>query len=255
MLHIQLSTIVFQIANFFILLTVLAWFLYRPLLQTMRRREDEIAAQLRDADERARRADAERAQLAEEAVRARADAEALLARAQAEASQTRQRLLDQTRQEAARYAEEARQRIEEQERAVRRRLEDTVRTTAVAMAGSLIQQAAGPPFHRALIEQLLTGGLTPEGLQRDLLQRAVSRSNGAMTVEVAYPPSPELTERIREALARLLGVTDRRVEIVVRVEPSLRAGVRILVQDVVVDLSLNRILADLEHGVTPAQET
>ncbi|HYM68997.1 MAG TPA: F0F1 ATP synthase subunit B [bacterium] len=255
MLHVQLSTIAFQIVNFFILLTALTWFLYRPLLQTMRQREDEIAARLRDAEERARRADAERAQLAEEAVRARADAEALLARAQAEASQTRQRLLDQARQEAARYAEEARQRIEEQERAVRQRLEDTVRKTAVAMAGSLIQRAAGPPFHRALIEQLLTGSLAPEGIQRDLLHRAVSRSNGAMTVEVAYPPSPELTERIRETLARLLGVTDRRVEIVVRVDRSLRAGVRILVEDVVVDLSLNRILTELEHGVTPGQET
>lgn len=248
MLHVQVSTIVFQMLNFFILLAVLTWFLYRPLRETMRRREDEITRRVRDAEERAHRADEERAQLALDARRARTEAEALLAGARAEASRERQRLLDQTRQETAHYAAEARLRIEAQERAVRERLEDTVRRTAVGMAGTLIQRAAGPAFHGALIERLLAGRLTFAEDQEVLLRQAFSRANGGVTVEAAYPLPPELTERIRDALARSLGMPAPGPEIAVRVEASLRAGVRILVQNVVIDLSLNRILAELERG-------
>jgi F-type H+-transporting ATPase subunit b len=245
-LRVQASTIVLQMANFFVLLAVLTWFLYRPLRQVMRRREDEITRRIQDAEERGRRADAEREQLAVDARRAKTDAEAVLDRARTEASEMRRRLLEQTRQEAARSADEARARIEAEERAVRERLEDTVRRTAVSMTGALIQQAVGPAFHRALIEQLLARGVPFDGDQAALVRRALSRANGGVTVEAAYALSPDLTERIRAAIAEPLGIAAPKPEIAVRVEPSLRAGLRILVENVVIDLSLNRILAELE---------
>jgi len=247
-LHVQLSTIVFQIANFFVLLAVLTWFLYRPLQQTMRRRQDEITQRVRDAEERAQRADAERARLAVETQRTRTEAEAVLAGARAEASQLRQRLLDQARQEAARYAEDAHQHIEAQERAVRQHLEETVRHAAVAMAGTLIQQAAGPAVHHALIEHLLAGGLSLDADQEAQLRGALSRINGGVTVEAAYPLAPDLTEQIRDMLARFLGTPARGPEITVRVVAPLQAGVRILIEHMVIDLSLPRILAELEGG-------
>jgi F-type H+-transporting ATPase subunit b len=255
MLRVQLSTLVFQILNFFLLLAVLTWFLYRPLLQAMRRREEEIAARLQDAEERAHRADAERAKLAQESQQARLEAEAVISRAQAEASQLRQRFLEQARQETARYMDEGRQRIEEQERAVRQQLEETVRRTAVGIAGTLIQKAAGLPFHRALVEDLLGGALTLEGAQGEMLRQALSRTNEGITVEMAYPPSPELSAQVREALTQTLGVTGHPRDVAFRVEASLLAGVRILVENVVVDLSLSRILAELGRENAGKQET
>jgi F-type H+-transporting ATPase subunit b len=248
MLHVQLSTIVFQMANFFILLAVLTWFLYRPLQRTMKQREDEIAARLRDAEERAHRADAERAQLAADAERVRTEAEAVLAAARGEASQLRQRLLDEARREAARYADEARERLDAQERAVRQRLEDIVRQTAVTMAGTLITRTVGPAFHQGLIEQWLAQGLTVSDEQAELLRRAFARANGKVLIETAYPLPPDVTAQIRGALARSLGPSASVPEFAVREEASLRAGVQIVIENVVIDLSLNRVLAELENG-------
>jgi F0F1-type ATP synthase membrane subunit b/b' len=44
MFSFRLSTFIFQLINFFVLLAVLTWFFYRPLLRAMQRREEEVAA-------------------------------------------------------------------------------------------------------------------------------------------------------------------------------------------------------------------
>jgi F-type H+-transporting ATPase subunit b len=253
MLRIQLTTLVFQVLNFFILLTALTWFFYRPLLRMMKRREDDILARLRAADERAKQADSERAQLAALSRQAQTDAESLLERARVEAAQARQQMLEAARREAASSLDAARTRMDEQERAARTRLEGEARRTAVAVAGDLIHAAVGPAFHQALVERLLETGLTLDGPQGDVLRRALAQGHGHVTVEMAYEPSPELRARIEEALAKALPAEPGPRALAFRVASSLRAGLRVLVGTVAVDMSLSHILADLERqtGATP----
>src|SRR5574341_2150914 len=170
MLRFQLSTFIFQLLNFFILLAVLTRFFYRPLLGLMKRQEEEIASRLREAEERTQKADAERERLAEASRQLHVEAEALLVKAKAEASQTREQLLTRARQEADHYLEEAKQRMREQERVTQQRLETDLRRTAVAIAADLMHEAAGPLLHQALMEQLLGEKLHPDGDQGDLLR-------------------------------------------------------------------------------------
>jgi F-type H+-transporting ATPase subunit b len=247
MLRIQVSTLIFQVLNFFILLAALTWFFYRPLLRMMKRREDNILARLREADERAKQAESERAQLAAFSQQARADAESLLERARVEATQTRERLLEDAGREAARFLDAARARIDEQERTARTRLEAEARRTAVAVAGDLIQAAVGPAFHHALVEQLLESGLKLDGAQGDVLRRSLSQGHANVTVEMAYEPSPALRARIEEALAQALAAEPGPPLVAFRVASSLGAGLRVLVGTVAIDMSLSHILADLER--------
>jgi len=256
MLRIQLSTLIFQVLNFFILLAALTWFFYRPLLRMMKRREDEILARLRGADERAKQAESERARLAALSQQAQVDAESLLGRARVEAAQTRQRVLEEARREAASSLDAARARMEEQERTARTRLEAAARRTAVAVAGDLIHAAVGPAFHQALVEQLLESRLKLDGAQNDVLRRALAQGHGNVTVEMAYEPSPELRARIEDALVHALPAEPGPPAVAFRVASSLGAGLRVLVGTVAIDLSLSHILADLERqageaGATP----
>jgi F-type H+-transporting ATPase subunit b len=247
MLHIQLSTLIFQVLNFFILLAALTWFFYRPLLRMMKRREDEILARLHEADERTKQAESERARLAALSRQAQADAESLLERARVEAAHTRQQLLDEARREAANSLDAARARVDEQERTARARLEAQARRTAVGVAGDLIHAAVGPAFHQALVERLLETGLKLDGPQGDVLRRALAQGHGNVTVEMAYEPSPELRARIEEALAQSLAAESGPPALAFRVAPSLSAGLRVLVGTVAIDMSLSHILADLER--------
>lgn len=247
MLRIQLSTLIFQVVNFFILLAALTWFFYRPLLRMMKRREDEILARLRGADERTKQAESERARLAALSRQAQVDAESLLERARVEAAQTRQQLLEDARREAAQALDAGRARMDEQERTARTRLEVEARRTAVAVAGDLIHAAVGPAFHHALVEQLLESGLELDGAQGDVLRRALARGHGNVTVELAYEPSPALRARIEEALAQALAAEPGPAAVAFRLASSLGAGLRVLVGTVAIDLSLSHILADLER--------
>ena len=108
MLHIEPTTIVFQVINFFVLLVILTRFLYRPLLRTMQAREAEIAARLHEADERTRQADAERAHLAEQAQQAAAEAEVERTALIAAANREREQLLHRARDESGQLLDAAR---------------------------------------------------------------------------------------------------------------------------------------------------
>jgi F-type H+-transporting ATPase subunit b len=245
MFTFRLSTLIFQLINFFILLAVLTWFFYRPLRRVMQHREEEIASRLRHADEGARKAEGERQQLAEQSQRAQAERQALLARARTEALQGAEQILERARQEAARLLDEAKQRAQEQERTARQRLEARLRRTVVTTSGSLIREAAGPVVHQGLVQQLLTGDLGIEREHADLLRRALSATHGNVIVQIAYPPSASLQDQFQQSLARTLGKEGHTVRVSFQTDPALVAGVRLLVGTVAVDLSLEHILDDL----------
>jgi F-type H+-transporting ATPase subunit b len=254
MLDLQLSTIVFQILNFLILVVVLTRFFYQPVLRVMKAREEAIAARLRAADERGREAEAERQRLAgleEEAV-ARADA--LLAAARADAQETAQRGVEQARQEAATLLDEARRAVDERERAALARVEAQVRDTAVSLAGSLIRQAAGPAVHQGLLDQFLRDGLRLSGPEAEALRQAVAAGDARLTIEVAYPPTVATEARLRETISRGLGLPPSATPLPIATVPALLAGLRILAAEFALDFSLRRTLQELQQAPVDAAE-
>jgi F-type H+-transporting ATPase subunit b len=252
MLRFQLSTFIFQLINFFILLAVLRWFLYRPLLRVMRKREEDINARLREAEERTRAVERERQSLADERQRAQADADALKGRAQEEVARQRTEMLEDARRQATKYLEDARRRAAEQERAARQLLEDEARHTAIVLAAELLEQMPVGALHHALVTQALDQGAADDSGQESSLVRALTSARSLVTVELALPADSDLEARIRRRLAELRGEGGGDLHAVFRVEPSLVAGLRILVGTVVLELSLRSILSRLEHE-TPAE--
>lgn len=256
MLNFELSTFIFQGINFFVLLGVLTYFFYRPVLRVMKKRQEDVDSRLKDADEQTRKAEEERRQLAEEKHQARKAADALLARGKSDAAKARQEILDRARQEAASMLEEARQRIREQQRVALRSTEERLREAAISISETLLQQAVGPELHSVLMDSMLRKerlGLSPD--QATLLHRALESSGGRVTVETAYPPEPGLMDRLAQSIAEIAGVDRTSLVADSRVEPSLLAGVRILVNTVAVDLSLRHTLGQLGRRPRSVEET
>jgi F-type H+-transporting ATPase subunit b len=254
MLDFQLSTFIFQMINFVILLAALSWFLFRPLLRVMRQRQSDIEAHIQEADDKARKADEERQELAEALEQARIQATDLLTQARTKANHAREQMLEQTRHEVAELTQEARNRIQEQERATQQRLQERLSEAAVGLAGNLIREAAGPSLHQSLVEQLIVdeAGLGAE--ETDLLKQALARNHQEIVVEVAYPAGEDLEGRISQGLCKALGTADP-LNVDLRVEPSLIAGARIMIGTVAVDLSLSRTLKELVESLPSAGES
>ena len=255
MLQIQNSTILFQVLNFIILLAGLAYFLYRPLLRTMRQRETAINAKIHDADERAQAAESERGQLASDIARAHADAERTLAETQAQAARERAAILEQARLDAQTQIALAQTRIAEQERQTLQAIQQKVSASAIRIAGDTIRNAAGPAVHQTLVEDLL----------RELPSRFPAPAEGdhpndasepvVAEFELAYPLTDELKARWGAVIAGSLGVTPDRVQLRFEVDPTLVAGGRLSVGTMTVDMSLRRILANLNAAAGISEPT
>lgn len=249
MLDLQASTVIFQVLNFFILLGALSYFLYRPLTRVMREREQAIAARLQEADERTREATAARDSLTQETQHTREETVQILEKARTDAAQAANQILDKARTETDQLQEQAKRQIDEVERAALARAQKQVTTAAIALASSLIANLAGAAVHQALLDKILIPNLGLPTDRINLLRRSSGSGPDGVTVELAYPPSPELSERFAHTLTRMLGREDRAVPITFRVAPELLAGARLVAGTTAIDLSLVRVLEDLKTEI------
>lgn len=234
MLGLDLSTFIFQVVNFLILLAVLSRFFYRPVLAAMRRKEEETAERLERADRRmaeVQQLRAEAAQAKEEAIR---HAQELLAAARDEAKHEQERLVAQAREEAASILRKAKESIAAERAAAEAALEAEVRSTAIAMATQLIERLAGDSLHHILVSRLLDEGLDADLSDQQLLEQ---RPSARVEVETAYPLQDSEQAAIRAMLVKRLKA-DHGLTVTYHERPELMAGVRILLTGKVIDMTL-----------------
>jgi F-type H+-transporting ATPase subunit b len=254
MLHLELSTIFFQVLNFLILLVLLTHFFYHPILRVMQRRQGEIAARLQAADERAHQADALRTELEEERARTRREAEALLAAARKQGAEVREQMLASAHDDAARMMADAQQAVEGEERRALERVQSRTRASALSVAASLIREAAGPAVHQQLLQRFFEQGVHVTGMAADGRGLAPAGASAGVTVDVAYPLSPAEESRLRETLEQDLKLAQVDKRVATRVDPSLLAGLRVSGDGFALDYSLRHTLEELQSSRTTEPE-
>jgi F-type H+-transporting ATPase subunit b len=247
MLGFDVPTFVFQIINFLILLAILARFFYRPVLDLMRRRQDEIDARIEDAEERARLADVEREKLARQSQSAEREAAKLLESARDDAAIERQRLLEAAKAEAASLIDEARNAATAEEQAALGRLGNRLSESAVKIAGALIRGSAGETVHESLVERLLTEGFGLDDAGREQAKLDFRNDASGVVVQSAYPLSSEQQAALRDQASKVLASPPHDLRIEVREDPDLIAGVRIVAGAVVIDMSVRHLLRELSR--------
>lgn len=245
MLGFDVSTFIFQIINFLILLAILGRFFYRPVLNVMQQRQEKIDATIQAAEEKARQADEERDRLAKQSQAATREAAAVVESARSQAARERERMLHEAKAAAALIIDEARETASQEEEAALTSLADRLSRSAVTIAGSLIRETAGPSVHRDLLNRLLMNGL---GLGEESLKEArlsVAENKSPLTVECAYPLDEAQRQLLRVQAAKVLAQPAETLTIEFQDAPSLLAGVRLTVGTLVVDLSLKHALDEL----------
>jgi F-type H+-transporting ATPase subunit b len=248
MLGFDIPTFVFQIVNFLILLAVMARFFYRPVIDVMQRRQEQIDARIEDAETRARQAEEERQRLAQQSETATREAAALLESARDAAAKERQRLLEEAKTEAAGIIDEARKHAATEEEAALDRLSQRLSQSAVSIAGALIRDASGKAVHDALVERLASEGFGLDEEARRQVRLDFQKDGGRLIAESAYPLDDKQEGALRSQAARTLDLSPDGLQIEVREDPELIAGVRVLLGGVVVDMSLMHQLKTLSNG-------
>ncbi len=156
-LGVNLPGLLLQAVNFLLLLFILQKFLYKPILNAIKTRQERIQRGLEEAERASQRlaeANTEAERILEEA---RARAQEIIAQATQEASRVREEIIAQARAEASRILERARMEVErEREMALaelRRQAIDLAVLTARKIVGQVLDEQAQ---HRIISDFLST---------------------------------------------------------------------------------------------------
>jgi F-type H+-transporting ATPase subunit b len=101
-MNIDWFTFIAQVVNFLVLVALLRWFLYGPLVRAMQQREDDIAARRQAAIERQRDAAAKAEEYESKILQIEEQREELLKAARRDAHDERERIVKETREQVER---------------------------------------------------------------------------------------------------------------------------------------------------------
>lgn len=143
-MHIDLYTLIWAIINFFVILAILSHFFYKPVINFIDTRREEIARSISDAEQARAEADALLSDYQAQMLASRQEAQQIVDKAIKSGEEARQALLAQSRDEAAALLENARKEI-------RRERDDALLTLRQEVV-SLSVQAAGKILGRNITE-------------------------------------------------------------------------------------------------------
>jgi F-type H+-transporting ATPase subunit b len=235
--NINWTTFVLEIINFLVLVWLLKHFFYRPVKAVIVRRQQDVEAQLKQAEETIKEADALRERYENRVADWEGEREEVRQKLRREIEEERQRMRSVLNQEieAERKRSEVlneRQRNEHQRQSESRALE-----LGAQFVSRLLQPVASPALQDKLFEHLLQELEQLPQTQREELRTAMeSNKPDSAQVLSAYPLSETQQRRLRECIEPW---ALRSLKYEFHDEPELIAGVRVSIGPWVVHANLH----------------
>lgn len=239
-LGINLTLLVAQIFNFFILFAILGAVAYKPMVKFLDGRREKIAKGLEDA----RRAEERLANIEKDYQTrmdaARADAQKMVAEMTANAEKNSAAIVAKADEDAAKIRATAQEEAEAERNKALADLRSQVVTLSIAAANKLIGASMDEQRQRALVDEFFSGVKSGKVV---LLEPGVGGA-GKAEVTSALPLSAEEQTTIKGAL------TGRGASAVAfKVDPRILGGLVVRVGDRVVDASVSGQLESLKQSL------
>lgn len=225
-MELNWSTFFLEIINFMVLLWILKRFLYKPVLEAVRRRQAEIEERVANAKE-----------LSDDAQKLVKQYESRLEEWEAERQNSRDVLKKELCKVRAEKMEELNSELnreKERQRIVSeryyaeelRKLEKKALKQGGAFAAHLLKQGAGPELEKRLVDLALEEIAHLSEEKRALIRRGYGKNRETVAVASAYPLAEEERGAVKRALEELVGET---VALDFDCDSDLLAGLRITI--------------------------
>lgn len=252
MLNLDIWTIAFQIINFLALAVALYYLLFRPVMRNVKVRAAEKEQLARELAQERQEAARVRAELEARVAHADEEAAAIIATAREQAEAERKALLQEAQAEIEHILTEAHADAHRLRQRAVDESHDALLDAILEISGWVIGRTAPPEMHDALVQQLSdrVWELGRSEMERvETLRRALGDRTPTAYVTTARPLSPEqqgLLARTFTALA------DRHVNLELKTDPALAAGIQVRLGDTLMDHSIGGQLAELRETVSKA---
>lgn len=249
MLDLDLSTIIWEILNFLVLTVILYFLVFKPMSRRAEERAIEKAAlraelqrdQL-DARQRLEELDQRLLNLDEEI-------EKITDQAYINSQIQQKDLLNATREEAEFIMLEAVNEARKEQEVDIKRLQNNLVETVIKISNETLREVTPAQVHEQLIEEMTRNiwnmGRTDMRMVQNIRDSLEER---IPTVEVEVPRDLT-TEQQMKLINTFNALTDKEVELEVRVRPELVSGIRARVGDIVLDNTINAHLDSLRDEI------
>lgn len=252
MLSLDLTTVIFQLVNFVVLVVILNRALFQPVLRRAAERAEEKDRLMRELAEERQVIAALRADLEQKQAQLEEEKEQCIARIHEEAEADRLELLKGARAEAEQILVEAQADAYRMRQQAMDEFHDQLVVAILDISGTLIRRVAPPAVHDALV-QGLSDRIREMGRSEMDRVEAMRRSLGDREALAHVACARELTGEQEAQLARTLtALADRHVNIELNISPELVAGLRVRLGDTVIDNSLAGQLEELRYQASLA---
>jgi len=157
-LGFNIPSLVVFLVNFIILLGILYFFAYKPILKLLDERSERIRESLEAAEEAKKHAEESEARTQEQMVEARKEGQLLLDKAREMADQYREDEMARARQEAEAFVERAKQDIKRERDGAMEEVKVHFAGLAIEAAEQVIGQSLDADGHQSLISKVLEDG-------------------------------------------------------------------------------------------------
>jgi F-type H+-transporting ATPase subunit b len=230
-MRFDLTTFLFQIVNFIVLLFILKRLLYKPVREIIEKRRALIEKTVQDAEKTKLDALELREKYQKEMDQLKDVRGQILERLQQEVMEERKKMLRTAEEEAGRVIEREKAIFDAEKKRLQTDLKDEAVDTACVLAENLLKDLSDEELHKAIFRRLLKGleDIVPDlsGIKEEPLR---------LELASAYPLSKEELGKFSATLESLLS---RKVIVDTSLDESLIAGTRMKAYDKVYNFSLS----------------
>lgn len=155
-LGVNLPGLILQAVNFLLLLLILQKFLYRPILNAIKTRQERIQRGLEEAERASQRLAEASAEAERILTEARARAQEIIAQAAQEGNRVKEEIIAQARAEASRILERARLEVEREREMALAELRRQAIDLAVLTARKIVGQALDEQAQHRIISDFIS---------------------------------------------------------------------------------------------------
>ena len=229
----DLTTFLFQIINFVVLLFILKKLLYKPVREIIEKRRKLIAITVQDAEKAKQDALELKARYQEEINKLEDLRVRTLEKVQEEVMEERKKLIGRAEEDAANEREKQTAILAAEKKRLQAELKDQAVDTVCIFASRLLKDISDQELHKTIYRKLLKG---IGEIVSDLAGMKEQKEPLIVELATAYPLGGEESAQFGQTLESLLS---RKVIVTTTLDETLIAGTRIKAYDKVYNYSLS----------------
>jgi len=241
MLDLNLSTILLQMANFFILAFILYRFLFKPLQNVLKKREEQTVQKMEAADRSREEAEEIRQRYEEKSNNIDAEIAARKNEARIVIEQTRQQMLAEVQGQVEEIKAQTEETIAQMQKDALQQHKQRIGSLASGFAQGILKDVMQPELQQFYLEEFLA---KIQALDlSEFLDDIPPTETAFIRVLLATPASPEYQTHVVDAIK---GSISREVQVSFETDPSLIAGGVIRFENELIDGSLTGQIQHLQ---------